>query len=50
MMFITKTTAPLTTVIMLLLLLGILLKFVYVICGLVESDNRLATGFKLKIV
>jgi hypothetical protein len=44
-----KTTAPLTTVIMFLLLLGILFKVFYVIFDVVKSDNRLSTGFKLKI-
>jgi hypothetical protein len=45
----TKTTAPLTTV-MFLLLLGLLFKVLYVIFGVVKSDSRLAAGFKLKIV
>ena len=42
--------APLTTVIMFSLLLGLLLKFLYVIFGVVKSGNRQSPGFKLKIM
>ena len=48
--FITKTTATLTTVIMFLLLLGLLFKVFYVTFGVVNGNKRLSTGFQLKIV
>ena len=35
---------------MFLLLLAFYLKFVYVIFGVVEIDNRPSTGYKLKIM
>ena len=46
----TKTTASLTTVIMFLVLLGLLLKVFIRYFGIVKSDNRLSTGFKLERV
>ena len=39
-----------TTVMMFLSLLGLLFKVLYVIFCVVNSDNRLSTGFKLKIM
>jgi len=45
---INKITTPLTTVIMFLLLLGLIIKFLYVNFGVVNSDNWLYTGFTLK--